>query len=173
MRVVYGQDAAVAHWVACAIPHLREAALDLPYGGVFGPAAALGVVDEAGRLLGGVVYHNHSPYFRSIDISCASLGGRWLTAPILRVLLNYPFRQLNCIRATSVTPRKSDQPRRFLERLGFKREGVARYGFGDDHAVIYGLLAREWARHPLAQERAAHAGAVAHGQAYAASAHAA
>jgi hypothetical protein len=167
MRLLFGQDAAVANWVACRIPKLEAVVPTLPFGEVFGPMTAIGVVDGAGHLRGGVVYHNLHPIFGSIELSCASEGRRWLTRPILRALLNYPFGQLKLARCTSVTPRKSGEPREFLERLGFKREGVLRRGFGDDHAVVYGLLREEWDRHPYNQKPApARNGAAADGEAY-------
>ncbi len=34
--------------------------------------------------------------------------------------------------------------RRFLDAFGFRREGLVRKGFGDDDAMISGLLKREW-----------------------------
>jgi hypothetical protein len=37
--------------------------------------------------------------------------------------------------------------------LGFKREGSIRRGFGDDNAIIYGLLAEEWAAGRFCAER--------------------
>lgn len=138
--------------------------LDVPHGQAFGPCSAIGVVNEYGQIQGGVVYHNYQPHFRSVELSCASVGRRWLTKDILRALLRYPLVQLNCNRLQSVTPRKSDESRLFLEQLGFKREGVARFGFGDDHAMVYGLLAKEWAKHPYNRERTARPGAVTHGQ---------
>lgn len=163
MRLVYGRDADVAHWVASRIPHLRPIVMEAPYGQAFGPSTALGVADERGVLRGGVVYHDWRPHFRSIELSCASEGRRWLSREIVRALLRYAFVQLDCNRLQSVTPLKSDEPRRFLERLGFKREGVVRLGFGTDHAVVYGLLRKEWDRHPY-NLREARQGAPPHGQ---------
>jgi hypothetical protein len=145
VRLLFGHDALVARWVSLHIPHMG--------GADFGPSSAIGVVDDQGLIRAGVVYHNWLESYRSIELSCASDTPRWATPEIVRALLRYPFVQLNCQRCTSVTPLKSDQPRRFLKRLGFTQEGIARLGFGDDHAVIYGLLAKEWARHPLSTPR--------------------
>lgn len=137
MRLLLGDDANVAAWVAERIPHMH---------GPFPPAAAIGVVDEDGRPLGGVVFTSHHPAYRSIEASFASASPRWLTKGIISAILTYPFGQLDCQRVTTVTPRKATSARRFLEVFGFRREGIVRRGFGADDAVISGLLREEWAR---------------------------
>lgn len=144
MKLLFGHDADVTHWVTERIPH---AAVRIPYferGQVFGPAVAIGVLDKGGQLVAGVVYHNHDPFVRSIEVSCAADSPRWGSRQTFGSLLRYPFGQLQCQRVTAATPRKSTSTRRFLEGLGFKREGSVRLGFGNDNAIIYGLLAEEW-----------------------------
>lgn len=144
LHILFGRDADVAHWVALKIPHAKARVPDFPYGGVFGPSVALGVVNDQDQMLAGVVFHNHDPYVRSIEVSCASSGARWGNREVFRSLLRYPFTQIGCRRITAATPRKATSTRRFLEGLGFKREGSIEYGFGDDNAIIYGLLAERW-----------------------------
>jgi RimJ/RimL family protein N-acetyltransferase len=139
MRLLLGQDEAVAAWVAARIPHMGP-------GADFGPCAALGVVAEDGRLLGGVVFSNWQPRWGSIEASFAADGRRWLTPRLIRQILSYPFTQLDCGRVTAVTPLSASDARRFLETFGFKREGLVRRGFGDDDAVVSGLLKTEWLR---------------------------
>jgi len=139
MRLVIGADAAVAAWVAARIPQMTGAA-------DFGPCVALGVVAEDGQPLGGVVFHNYQARFRGIEASFASSTPRWLTRRLISDILAYPFEQLDCLRVTAVTPRKAASARRFLDTFGFKREGLVRLGFGNDDAVVSGLLRREWAR---------------------------
>lgn len=51
---------------------------------------------------------------------------------------------LRCQRLTAITPRRAKAARRFLDAFGFKREGLIRKGFGDDDAVVSGMLKREW-----------------------------
>jgi RimJ/RimL family protein N-acetyltransferase len=137
MHLVLGQDRDVAAWVAARIPHMGA-------GADFGPCAAIGVVDAAGRPLGGVVFSSFLPACRSIEVSIAADRARWLTAPLIRGIMSYPFVQLGCQRVTAITPRRAAPTRRFLDRFGFKREGVLRKGFGTDDAIIHGLLEREW-----------------------------
>ena len=137
MRIVLGQDAAVAQWVGERIAHVGS-------GAAFGPCAAIGVEAEDGRPLGGVVFSNWQPACRSIEASFASGSPRWLTRRIIAAILSYPFVQLDCQRLTTLTPRKAKAARRFIDAFGFKREGLVRKGFGDDDAVVSGLLKREW-----------------------------
>lgn len=155
MNLLFGQDAFVAAWVAQRIDHVSS-------GEDFGPCAAIGVMSSEGLMLGGVVFNNYRPRYRDIEVSFAAeataeirdratrertrqvSAARWLTRPIICGLLSYPFAQLNCQRITGVTPRKATSARRFLDHFGFKREGLVRRGFGDDDAVISGLLREEW-----------------------------
>jgi RimJ/RimL family protein N-acetyltransferase len=155
VRLLFGHDADVAHWVAERIPH---AAVRIPYydrGQVFGPAAAIGVMDDLGEMLAGVVFHNYDPFVKSIEVSCASTGARWGNRETFRSILRYPFEQLNVARLSAATPKRSTSPRRFLEGLGFKREGSLRKAFGDDDAILYGLLAEDWAAGRFNRLRAA------------------
>lgn len=146
MRLVLGRDAMVATWVAHHIAHVGDV-------DGFGPCAAIGVESDDGQPLGGVVYSQYQPAFRSIEISCAATSRRWLTRPLVRGIMSYPFDQLHCQRVTAITPRRNKPSRSFLETFGFKREGLIRKGFGDDDAVIYGLLEKEWRASRWVQEK--------------------
>jgi RimJ/RimL family protein N-acetyltransferase len=114
-------------------------------GQTFGPCSAIGIVSHSGGdVIGGVVYNNYRAQFRSIDISFAVTTPRCLTKSLIRGIMAFPFDQLGCQRITAITPKRNRPCRKFLEAFGFKREGVARRGFGNDDAVIYGLLKKEW-----------------------------
>lgn len=143
MRLLFGEDKGVAHWVAERVPHLRERIPYFPPGEVFGPAAAIGVA-RGDELVAGVVFHNYDPFVRNIEVSMASSTRMWARPHIISGLLRYIFVQAQCVRCTAVTPRSATSPRRFLEGLGFKREGSIRRGFGSENAIVYGLLASEW-----------------------------
>lgn len=86
---IYGHDQAVADFVASLIPHCRRG---------FGPnAKAIGVVDEHGRLIAGMVYHNWDPDAGIIEMSGAALPGTyWLTRGTLARMYQYPFHQCRC-----------------------------------------------------------------------------
>jgi len=143
MRLLVGHDMYVAEWVGSRIPHVGS-------GLEFGPCAAIGAVDDDGNVQAGAVYHGYQPKYGGIEISFAKAPGAQLTRGVIGGLLRYPFAQLQCQRITACAPLKATSTRQFLEKLGFRREGVVRVGFGKDHAVIYGMLARkEWAHSPF------------------------
>jgi RimJ/RimL family protein N-acetyltransferase len=155
MRLLFREDAMVADWVARRIPSTARKMPEFEYGQAFGPATAIGVVDDQDELVAGAVYHAYDKWCRSIEMSCAASTSRWLTREIVCALLRYPFDQLSCVRVTCVTPRRATSVRRFLQNLGFKREGLVRRGFGNDDAMILGLLQSEFRRsrwvQPLAE----------------------
>lgn len=142
MRLAVGYDAQVADWVGKRIPHMGDSE-------AFGPCAAIGVVNDDGYLVAGVVFHNYVERYRIVEISMAASNVRWASRATLTGLLAYPFEQLNCVRVTTITPRKNKRALTFNRKLGFKQEGIVRRGFGSQDAVICGLLAKEWRESPF------------------------
>jgi len=138
LRLVSGPfSPLVAQWVADQIGH----GLD------WGPCEAIGVVDKHDNLIGGVVFNQYQPQYRNIEVSFASTRANWLTPNLVTGILSYAFDQLDCNRITSLTPKKLRKARQFLQKFGFKHEGTVRFGYGDDDAIISGLLASEWSQH--------------------------
>lgn len=142
------RSGAVARWTASRIPLMADTL------GFEDKAVAFGVLSDAGEPLGGVVFTDWQPAYRSIQVSFASASPRWLTPRLVTAILDYPFGQLACRRMTSVTPSHAAGALRFIEKFGFIREGLVRRGFGTDDAIISGLLAEEWARHRYNRNRA-------------------
>ena len=143
MRLVIGHDQFFSAWVAARIPQMVG-------GPGFGPCTAIGVA-HGDIVLGACVYHGFAPQWRNIEMSFASVDRRWLIGPpgerksIIQGLMAYPFGQLKVARVTTYTPKRNREARRFLDRFGFKREGLIRRGFGADDMVVSGLLDSEWA----------------------------
>lgn len=149
MRLLYGHDAEVAHWVGLHIPLTALRLARDPMTPPFGPCVAIGVLNPACELVAGTVFHSYDPDCRSIEVSCAATSRMWARPEVVRAIMCYPFETAKCQRMTAVTPKRAREPRRFLEALGFKREGSIRRGYGSDAAIIYGLLAEEWAAHRI------------------------
>src|SRR5690606_21608605 len=84
--LVYGHDAIVAEWVAKAMG-------DPAFERGFGNCTAIGV-EEGGRLIGGVVYHDWSPEAGVVEMSAAATSKRWLSRRVLHAIFSYPFDQL-------------------------------------------------------------------------------
>ena len=86
---VYGHDALVSKFVAELIPECRERG--------FGKCKAIGVIDEDGKLIGGLVYRNWCPEVGTIEISGAALPGtNWLSRRTIQRMYDYPFYQCGC-----------------------------------------------------------------------------
>jgi RimJ/RimL family protein N-acetyltransferase len=135
-------SAEIARWVA-----------DQVGGADWGPCEAIGVADKDDNLIGGVVFNNYQPQYRNIEVSFASIRANWLTPTLCTGILSYAFDQLGCNRITSLTPKRNRRARQFLQKFGFCHEGTIRYGYGNDHTIISGLLASEWAEHRFNRNR--------------------
>lgn len=140
--ILAGQKALVAAYVASKIRDLYEPPTK--------DFEAIGVVGKGGELIGGVIYtewREIAPGQHDIRLTAAGEPG-WLTRRAIRILLGYPFKQLNCIRLTSVVAKPNRPARALNERLGFKEEGCIRHGRGiGKDCIIYGLLradAEKW-----------------------------
>jgi RimJ/RimL family protein N-acetyltransferase len=136
VRLVLGHEMIIGPWVAERVPHMALRAGDF---------AAFGVVDDAGVIRGGALFHTYQPSYRTIEITFALESARWLTRQIILGIMAYPFDQLHCGRVTAATPKTSASARRFLETFGFRREGSHPKAFGDfGDAISYGLLEEHW-----------------------------
>lgn len=103
---------------------------------------AIGVVKN-GELIAGVVYNNYVKSV-SIEMSIYSVDKVWATRHNLRALFNYPFTQLGLRRVTALCSANERDVMKFLERLGFKQEGIHREAhFNGGDSVSYGLLRNE------------------------------
>lgn len=129
---MYGQDQAVAEWVAQR--------LGIP---IQPPYRAIGVENEQGEAIGGMVFND----WTGANVEITIFGPGALTRKTLRVALRYVFGELKALRLTARTKRDNGMMQAVLGRLGFEREGVMRdyYGRGQ-HAVLYRLLPRQAAK---------------------------
>jgi RimJ/RimL family protein N-acetyltransferase len=134
MKVVYGQDANVAKWVADRIPHVSE----------FGLCSALGVVNDKGEAVAGIVFHDYQPSCSTIQISMAASTPKWASRSIVKELLSYPFNQLKVRKVWTATPLKNQRAIKFNKGIGFKQEAVLSNHFGDDHAVICRMFKKQF-----------------------------
>ena len=96
MRVLYDQNTHVAKFVAQLVPHCSRG---------FGACQTIGIIDDEGRLVAGLVYHNYDPEAQIIEISGASLPGKqWLTRGTIQAMYSYPFHGLGCQMIVQRTP---------------------------------------------------------------------
>jgi RimJ/RimL family protein N-acetyltransferase len=135
---VYGQDDIVAGFVAQMIPTCSERG--------FGRCKTVGVIDQDGKLIAGIVYHNYDPDAGIIEISGAALPGKvWLTRETIKRMYQYPFLQLRC---QMVVQRNSADDERLLfmlSRYGYAFVPVPRMWGRDKDGVLCLLTSEAWA----------------------------
>lgn len=137
MRTVRNDSQNVANWVASLIPDVRPTGFDA--------CKAIGVIGNDGMPLGGVVFHDYQPRFKTISVSVAAVSARWLTKRIIADILSYPFEEVGLFKIWSAISIKNSRSLRFCEGLGFTREGTLRHQFGQkNHAVLFGMTAPEF-----------------------------
>jgi len=109
-------------------------------------ATAIGI-KRNNKIIVGCTFTRYYPKI-SVELSIASDGSMWATHDFLRAVFSYVFIQLRCKRLTLTTKSKNRAARRFCEHLGFVQEGLLRYGYEDDDAVIYGMYSNNnrWVR---------------------------
>ena len=137
MQLVYGRDDIVVPWLCGLLD------MDIPH-----PCVSIGIAKDD-HLIGAALYsnqmldHKKKPYM--IEISFGTIDKKWGSRAIIYALLGYPFLQLKVKRIQSTVSRKNRHVRQFLERLGFKLEGVGRQAWpkGGD-ACVYSMLSGEF-----------------------------
>ena len=134
---VYGHDEAVAHFVAQLIPECRARG--------FGKCKAIGVVDEAGKLLGGLVYHKWFPEVGTIEISGAAVPGtNWLSRRTIQIMYDYPIHQVGCQMVIKSTMADNYIVLRIMAAVGFDLHYIKRLGGRDKDGVVGTLTQEQW-----------------------------
>src|SRR6185369_9129290 len=111
LRYVYGHDETVAQFVAQLIPHAHGRTLT---------GKAIGVIDDEGKLIAGIVYHQYDPVAETIEITGAALpGSRWLTRETIQRMYQYPFEQLGVQMIVHRTPANTEHLLEQLARRGY------------------------------------------------------
>lgn len=104
------------------------------------PYTVFGVLSARGQIVGAVLFNGL--HEGNVEISAYAPGR--ISRGVLRVAASYAFGTAGCNRVTARTRVSNLRVRRFLEKVGFHREGVlsSYYRDGDD-AILYGLLKGE------------------------------
>lgn len=138
MRLVAGQNEAVAKWVAARISFVGDAG--------FGACTGVGITDNDGHAIAGVVFHDYQPQFRTLAFSIAADTARWVTKRLIGKILQYPFEELGIAKLWTATPSSNERALRLAKGLGFTREAVLARHFGRDHAIINRMFTRDYMR---------------------------
>jgi isopentenyl diphosphate isomerase/L-lactate dehydrogenase-like FMN-dependent dehydrogenase len=138
LSYVYGHDRIVADFVAQMIPTFHGRTFDAT-------ARAMGVIDEVGHLIAGIVWHNWEPEAQIIEISAAALPRQyWMTRETLARMYGYPFIELGCQMVVQRVPADDKRQRRMLAAFGFAQIEVPRMYGRDRDGVIATLTFEAW-----------------------------
>jgi len=132
---VYGHDETVGAFVASLVPHCRRG---------FGNCKTIGVIDEEGHLMAGLVYHNYDPEAGIIEISGASLSPRFLTRETIRRIYTYPFLEIGVQMVVQRNPAEDERLLRQLAVYGFMFIAVPRMFGRDRDGVLCLLTIEDW-----------------------------
>lgn len=134
---VYGHDDIVAKFVSDQIPSMRRRG--------FGACRALGMIEDDGKLVAGLVYHNFDPESGVIEMSGAALPGhQWLTRETVRRMYQYPFLQCGCQLVLMRVAADNERLLRQLAALNYAFTTIPRLLGRDRDAVLCQLTREAW-----------------------------
>ena len=136
LRYDYEHHAEVAWFTAQLIPHVRARG--------FGRCKAIGVIDEEGKPIAGIVYHNFDPESGVIEMSGAATTPRWLTRETLERMYSYPFLQIGCQMVLMRVAAENERLLRQLAAYGYMLINVPRMFGRDRDGVICLLTYEDW-----------------------------
>lgn len=130
-RILVGEDKLVVPWVAQRVNENS-----------FGECSSIGL-EEDGELIAGVVYNMYTGSSVCMHVAAAPTK-RWLDKSYLYVCFITPFKYMKCNRVTGLVRSDNSVCIRFVEKLGFKREGEMRQACDDGtNLIVYGMLKNE------------------------------
>lgn len=135
MKLIFGQDQAVAEWTKRRIDSVSD----------FGPCTAIGVAYR-GKPIAGVIYHMYDETYGTMMVSIASDTARWAQKGIILALLHYPFEQLQIRKLWSVMASSNHRAIKFNKGIGFRQEAILSRHFGKDHAVVTRMFRSDYYR---------------------------
>nr|WP_244498449.1 GNAT family protein [Aureimonas ureilytica] len=110
----------------------------------FANARGIGVLDDDGRLVAGVLYHGWEPEAGVIEMSSASLSRRWLTRPVLDAIFRYPFEGIGCQLVALRVSERNTHLHRILRAFGFAEFFIPRLRGRDEGEIIFTLTDDAW-----------------------------
>ena len=135
MKLLFGHDDVVARFVAMVTPGCSAD---------FGACKAIGVLDDEGALVAGMVFHDWNPDAGTMQISSASLTPRWLTGEVRHIMFAYPFEQVGCQMVFLLVSAKNERMCRIAKAFGFKPYLIERMRGRDEDGFIFTLTDDAW-----------------------------
>lgn len=143
LRYVYGHDRVISKFVAGLVPHVDDRGWE--------HAKGMGVINEAGELIAGVVWYNYSKRFDHIEVGAAAIDPRWFTRETIRRLYGYPFDELGCQVVYHITPVNHHRVLRILQGLGCEFAKLPRIFGRSMDGMLCTLTEEVWRRGKVGQ----------------------
>jgi len=105
----------------------------------FGPCKTIAFINDHGLAV--VLYNGQDE--KNIGMSIAASDPRFCTRKMIQVAFGFPFLQLGMNRVTSIIRESNERSIRLCVGMGFTHEGVLRGYYGDEDALVFGLLKSE------------------------------
>ena len=109
-----------------------------------GKYAGLGVLNEAGELVAGVIFNEYWPTFGTMQVHLAADTPKWATRSVIKEILGYAFKEAGVNKVWGATPHTLERVLRFNHGIGFTREGILSHHYGAQHAVITRMFAKDY-----------------------------
>src|SRR5262245_15649562 len=135
LSFLYGHDEEIAKFVATF-------AQSSP--GNIGRCKAIGIIDEAGRLIAGLVYFNYDPHAEIIEMGVAATERRWANRTVLKRMFEYPFIECGCQMIVARVRADDERTLHMLARLNFSLTIIPRMYGRDENGVIATLTDDQW-----------------------------
>lgn len=100
-------------------------------------AVTLTRLDQHGNILGVVIFSRFT--IGNCEVTVSGTPG-WLSRDLILASLAYVFGQMQLRRVTAFVAAGNERSLSLAQRLGFKREGIARQWFAGHDAIMLGML---------------------------------
>ena len=98
---------------------------------------------QDGKLIGGLIFHDLRPHC-DVWWTIYCNNRHWCNRKILRQMFAMVFQNMDCRRISLLVSKSNSQSLNFVQRLGFKIEGVLRkFRENGDDCYILGMLREE------------------------------
>jgi len=144
MKLLYGHNKAVADFVSKLAPHCEAG---------FGNCTGIGVINNDGLLVGGMVYSGYDPIAGTIEMSGAAINKRWLTKKTLYAFFEYPFEQINCQMVFMRNAATQASLHRMLRAYGFEEFLIKRMYGREEDGHLWTLTDDDWKQNKFMKGR--------------------
>ena len=104
----------------------------------------IGVLDDQGRFLGGIVFYNWNPDTRVIEMSAAAVNPSWLSRRTLNRIGDFVFHECGCQLLLVYVPENKVNVLRVLAAVGFSFTRIPRLFGRNADGVLCTLADDEW-----------------------------